>query len=79
MCGRGSAYGEDGAASASCIDVSSFGAKGDGKSDDTKALQSALDAAGEKSGIFLNKPNPGREEDTFRIERCMPSSTPLAV
>lgn len=127
------------------LDVRGFGAKGDGKSDDTKALQSALDTAGEKRGavfvppgtymvselrmrrhtaligvpawgfgnpggsilqltnpnakcllniteapgvtieglslegarlgkgvhgIFLDKPDPGKAEDGFRIERC---------
>jgi hypothetical protein len=144
-CGSGAVYGAEVVAPGPCINVSSFGAKGDGKSDDTSAFQSALDAAGEKGGvvyvppgtylsaelqlrrntalvgspswgygcpggsilrlftdqascllnitgapgvtieglsvdggqlgqgihgIFLNKPDPGREEDTFRIERC---------
>jgi len=33
-----------------------FGAKGDGKSDDTKALQSAIDAAAERGGAVLVPP-----------------------
>jgi hypothetical protein len=138
------AAGED-AASPTWFDVRRFGAKGDGKADDTKAIQAAVDAAGEKGGavwvppgtyqsgeirlrrgvgmvgvpgwgyrgpggsvlrlidekascllnitgafgatidglslegarlgkqihgIFLNKPDYGKEEDAFRIERC---------
>lgn len=39
---------------ATWLDASRFGAKGNGKTDDTKALQAALDAAGEKrGGVFV--------------------------
>jgi hypothetical protein len=55
-CGSGAAYGAEAAAPGACIDVRSFGAKGDGKSDDTKALQSAFDAAGEKDGLVFVPP-----------------------
>lgn len=43
------------------VNVASFGAVGDGKADDTKAIQSALDAAGEKGGtVFV-------PDGTFRV------------
>ena len=105
------------------INVRQFGAKGDGTSDDTKAIQSAIDAAAARGGavfvppgiyrsgfgsvirladgragcllnitgafgatidgvsldggklgdgvhgVWLNKPDYGKQEDTFRIER----------
>jgi hypothetical protein len=38
------------------LDVHAFGAKGDGKTDDTKAIQSAIDAAGEKGGAVFVPP-----------------------
>ncbi len=133
------------AATGSVLNPRDFGAKGDGKTDDTKAIQSAIDAAAQRGGavflppgiypaadlqmrphvsltgipdwdyehgfgsvlrlasdragcllnitgafgvtieglsldgghrgqgihgIWLNKPNYGKQEDTFRIERC---------
>jgi Right handed beta helix region/Pectate lyase superfamily protein len=38
------------------LDVRKFGAKGDGKSDDTQAIQKAIDAAGERGGAVFVPP-----------------------
>jgi hypothetical protein len=38
------------------INVRDFGAQGDGKTDDTKAIQRALEAAGEVRGVVLVPP-----------------------
>jgi len=54
--GSGVAYAAEAEAPGPWIDVRSFGAKGDGKSDDTKAFQSALDAAGERGGAVFVRP-----------------------
>jgi len=44
------------AAEGTLVGVRQFGAKGDAKSDDTKALQSAIDAAAERGGSVLIPP-----------------------
>jgi len=52
----GIARASEGAAKGSMLDVHAFGAKGDGKTDDTKAIQSAIDAAGETGGAVWVPP-----------------------
>ena len=53
---QGSAQAEGAAARPERISVREFGATGDGKTDDTKAIQRALDAAGEVQGAAFVPP-----------------------
>src|SRR5208282_4568382 len=54
--GQNTARGEGSAPSREHLNVRGFGAIGDGKTDDTKAIQRALDAAGEVRGAVFVPP-----------------------
>jgi len=47
---------DNSASGGTLLDVRGFGAKGDGKSNDTKAIQSAIDAAAERGGSVFVPP-----------------------
>jgi hypothetical protein len=49
-------HAEGAAGSKGLLDVRQFGAKGDGKEDDTKAIQKAIDAAAESHGAVFVPP-----------------------
>jgi polygalacturonase len=49
------------------IDVKDFGAKGDGKTDDTLAFQKALDQAGKMGGIVLVPPGQYRLDGVISV------------
>ena len=49
------------------LDVLSFGAKADGATDDTAAIQKALDAAGKSGGIVAIPPGKYRVEGSLKV------------
>lgn len=57
------------------VDVAQFGAKGDGKSDDTKAIQSAIDAAPKGAKLTFIKIRQG----VYRISRPLRIGKPLTI